>query len=74
MITYNLVSHKREKSNPILTAKIIEYRKFTNYFGLNIEAETSRVGKNKLYFSVLVIYQALHLESPIQQGIIWKKS
>ena len=41
---------KRENSDPILTVKIIEWRKFIDCFGLSIEADSSRVGKKSVYF------------------------
>ena len=40
---------KKENPEPILTFKIIECRKFIDYFGLSIEANPPRVGKNNVY-------------------------
>ena len=41
---------KWENPEPILTAKITEWRKLIDYFGLSIETDPSRVGKMKVYF------------------------
>ena len=49
LLTTNLVALKRGNPEPILTVKIIEWRKFIDYFGLNIEANPSRLGKNNTY-------------------------
>ena len=49
MITDNLVSLKRENTEPILTVKIIEWRKLIDYIGLSIEADPSTVGKDNVY-------------------------
>ena len=38
LLNYNHVALKRENYEPILTVKIIEWRKFIGYFGLIIEA------------------------------------
>ena len=35
LLTADLVALKRENSEPILTVKIIEWRKFIDYFGLS---------------------------------------
>ena len=37
LLTSNLVSLNRGNSEPILTVKIIEWRKFIDYFGLSID-------------------------------------
>ena len=37
LLTSNLVSLNRVNSEPILTVKIIEWRKFIDYFGLSID-------------------------------------
>ena len=50
LLTANLVSLKRENSEPILTVKIVEWRKFIDYSGLSIEADPSRVGKMNICF------------------------
>ena len=55
LLTNNLVALKREKPEPILTVKIIEWRKFIDYFGLNIEANLYRLGKITYILSVLGI-------------------
>ena len=49
LLTSNLFAPKRENYEPILTVKIIEWRKLIDYFGLIIEADPSRVGKKKIY-------------------------
>ena len=50
LLTANLVVMKRENYDPVLTIKIIEWRKFIDYFGLSIEADPSGVGKKNVYF------------------------
>ena len=55
LLTNNLVALKRENPEPILTVKIIEWRKFIDYFGLNIEANPSRLGKITHILSILGI-------------------
>ena len=50
LLTSTIVFLKRENPEPILTVKIIEWRKFIDYFGLSIEADQSRVGKKNIYF------------------------
>ena len=50
LLTAKLVSLKRENSEPILTVKIIEWRKFVDYFCRSIEADPSSVSKRKIYF------------------------
>ena len=37
---------KMDNPEPILIVKRIEWRKIVDYFGLSIEADPSRVGKN----------------------------
>ena len=54
LLTTNLVELKRENNDPILAEKIIEWRKFIGYFGLSIEADPSRVGKNNVYLFHIV--------------------
>ena len=39
-----------ENVESILTVKIIERRKFIDYFGLSIDANPSRVGKKNIHF------------------------
>ena len=43
LITAKLVALKRENTEPILTLKGTEWRKFIDDFGLSIEADPSRV-------------------------------
>ena len=50
LLTSNLVALKKENPEPILTDKIIEWRKFIDHYGLIIQSDQSRVGKKKLYF------------------------
>ena len=49
LLTAKLFALKRENSDPILTVKSIEWRKFIDYFGLSIKADPSRVGKKKIH-------------------------
>ena len=49
LLTTNLVALKQKNPELILTVKRIEWRKFIDYFGLSIEADSSRVGKNGVY-------------------------
>ena len=65
LLTVKLVALKRGNSEPILTVKRIEWRKFIEYFGLSIEVDPSKVGKKNVLFSVLGLYQTLHMEIPI---------
>ena len=51
LITYNLVTLKRENHEPILIVKITEWRKFISCFGIIFEADPYRVGKKNVYFS-----------------------
>ena len=39
-----------ENSEPILTVKRTEWRKFIDYFGWSIEADPYKVDKKKIYF------------------------
>ena len=48
LLTSNLVAPKRENPEPILTVNRIEWEKFIDYFGLSIQANPSRVGKNNI--------------------------
>ena len=50
LFTDKLVSLKMENTEPVLTLKRTEWKKSINYFGLSIEANPSRVGKNNVYF------------------------
>ena len=68
LLTSNLVAPKRENPEPILTIKIIKWKKFIEYFSIIIEADPSRVGKKNVYFSILGIYQALNLEAPYRKA------
>ena len=52
---------KRGNPEPILTVKIIEWRKFIDCYGHSVEADPSRVEKKNIYFSLLGIYQALRI-------------
>ena len=45
LLTAKLFALKRENSEPILTVKRTEWRKFIDYFGLGIEDDPSRVSK-----------------------------
>ena len=65
LLADNLVALKRTNLDPVLTVKRIEWRKLIDYFVISIEANPSRVGKKNVHFSVLVIYQALHLKISI---------
>ena len=58
LLTYSIVFLKRENYEPILTVKIIEWRKLIDYFGLIIEADPSRVGKKNSYF-VCMYYKTI---------------
>ena len=49
LLTTNFVELQMENPDPILTMKIIEYRKLIHDFGLHIEADPFRVGKKNLY-------------------------
>ena len=50
LLTDNLNALKRENTESILTVKIIEWRKFIDYFGLSIDSYPSRVFKKNLCF------------------------
>ena len=70
LITTNLVALKRENNDPILIVKRTEWVKFIDYFGLSIEADPSRVGKNNVYifpcwlYNKPVIYKAPYIKLP----------
>ena len=55
------------------------WRKFVDFLGLSVEANLYKVGKLKVHFYVLGIYQDLHLEIPIYQdnvctnSLIWNQ-
>ena len=49
LLTSNIVLLKRENHEPILTVKIIEWRKSIDYSSLSIEVNPSRVGKKNVY-------------------------
>ena len=74
LLTYNIVFLRRGNSDPILTVKIIEWRKFIEYFGLSIEVNPSRVSTKNVYLFVLGLNQYLHMNRSIYQGTIWTKS
>ena len=74
LLTAKVVASKRENPEPILTVKIIEWRKFINYFGLSIEADPSRVGRKNIYF-IHIEYIPIHsYVRSIYQGTILTKS
>ena len=50
LLTAKLVSLKKENYEPILIVKRTEWRKFIDCFGLSIEADPSKVGKNNVHF------------------------
>ena len=49
LLTSNLEIMKRVNTEPILEVEIFEWRKFIDYFGINIEVDPSRVVKKNLY-------------------------
>ena len=55
LITTIIVALKEENSDPVLTVKRTEWRKFIDYFCQSIEADPSRVGKRGVY-SVYIGY------------------
>ena len=61
LLTANLVSLKMENSDPILIVKRTEWSKFTDYLGLSIEADPSKVKKKNIYFYLLGLFKDLHL-------------
>ena len=61
LLSAYFVALERENYEPILSVKTTKWRKFIDYFGLSIEADPSKVGKKRIYFSMLDIYQYLHL-------------
>ena len=74
LVDDNIVALKRENYDPILTVKIIEWRKFIDHFGLNFEANPSRVGKKNVDFVHIGYIPSpssvkLHIERKI-----WKNS
>ena len=50
LITDNIVAPERENPEPNLTVNRTEWRKFIDCFGLSVEADPSRVGKNNVDF------------------------
>ena len=58
LLTDNLVALKKGNSEPFLVMKRTEWRKIIGYFGLSIEADPSRVGKQ--IFSLHIGYIARH--------------
>ena len=50
LLTSNIIFLKKGNPEPILTVKIIEWRKFIEYSGLIIWSDSSRVVKNNVYF------------------------
>ena len=50
LLASNIVFLKRENPDPVLKVKITEWRKYIDYFGLSIEEDPPRVGKNNVYF------------------------
>ena len=70
LLTFNIVAQKKEHPVPISTVKIIEWRKFIDYFGLSIEADPSRVGKKKVHFSHIGYMPSPLSLSSIYQGTI----
>ena len=56
LLSAKIVAPKRENSEPILTFKRTERRKFIDYFGPSIEADPSRVGKKNIYFFSYWVY------------------
>ena len=71
LLTANLVYLKMENPELILIVNRIEWRKFIDYSGLIIEVDPSRVWKKNI-FSILGIYQALHMERPYIKAISGK--
>ena len=61
LFTVDLFAPKIINSDPILTLKRTEWRKFIDYFGLSIEANPSKVGKKNVHFSILGLYQSFHM-------------
>ena len=75
LLTYNLVGLKEGNPEPILTVKIIQWRKFVDYFGLSVEAKPSRVVKKKRKFCPYWVYtntsicNAPYNKEPYQQRV-----
>ena len=71
LITANLVILKRENLEPNLTVKIINWRKFIDYFGLSIAADSSRVKKTYIFlywvYTKTSIYKAPYRKAPSGQ-------
>ena len=65
LLTIKLVALKRGNYEPILIVKRTEWRKFIDYFGLSIQVDQPRGAKIINIFSILSLYQALHLEVPM---------
>ena len=59
LLNSKIVVLRRENPKSILTVKIMEWRQFIDDFGLNIEADPSRVGKMKVYF-VFICSMPIH--------------
>ena len=53
LLTPNIVFLKKVNPDPILAVKIIERRKFIDYFGLSIEADPYRLGKKNGCFFLI---------------------
>ena len=64
LIAVNLVALKRENSEPILILKRTEWRKSTDYLGISIEADPSRVGKKKKKFPYWIYTKTFICSSP----------
>ena len=64
MLTADLILIKRVNIEPIFTAKIIEWIKFIDDFGLNIEADPSRMGKKKVFCTHWVYTKPLICTAP----------
>ena len=56
LLTANLVALKRENYKPVLIVKKTEWSECSDYFGQIIEADTSRVGKKKIYIFPYWVY------------------
>ena len=53
LLNVKKIALKREIAETIVTHKTIVWNKFIDYFGLSIEANPSRVGKNNVYFPLM---------------------
>ena len=49
LLTVKLFALKRGNYEPILTVKRTEWRRIIDYFGISIEADPFKVGKNKIH-------------------------